>query len=82
MIGVLWDPKLDVLFINLTAFQSLSIGPVTKRKLLPFVQKLFDPIDILSRFLLFPELILQDAWKKKMVWDSALPEQFHKIFNH
>lgn len=47
----------------------------TKRGLLAIVNGVYDPIGFTCPAMLFPKLILQEAWKIKLSWDDPLPEE-------
>ncbi|GFW01392.1 integrase catalytic domain-containing protein [Trichonephila clavipes] len=46
---------------------------ITKRLILSVVQKIFDPIGLLTPTTLLPKLLLQNLWKLKISWDHELP---------
>ena len=68
-LGVLWDPKQDVLKIK-TVNKEV---PNTKRGILSFVSSIFDPLEILSPSLIEPKQIIQDLWKQNIDWDEQIP---------
>ena len=68
-LGVLWDPKRDVLKIK-TVNKEV---PNTKRGILSFVSSIFDPLGILSPSLIEPKQIIQDLWKQNIDWDEQIP---------
>ena len=68
-LGVLWDPKQDVLKIK-TVNKEV---PNTKRGILSFVSSIFDPLGILSPSLIEPNQIIQDLWKQNVDWDEQIP---------
>ena len=68
-LGVLWDPKQDVLKIK-TVNKEISN---TKRGILSFVSSIFDPLGILSPSLIEPKQIIQDLWKQNVDWDEQIP---------
>ena len=68
-LGVLWDPKQDVLQIKTVSKEV----PNTKRGILSFVSSIFDPLGILSPSLIEPKQIIQDLWKQNIDWDEQIP---------
>ncbi|GFU27995.1 DUF5641 domain-containing protein [Nephila pilipes] len=55
-------------------FEILSCGTkINKRLILSTVQKLYDPIGMLTPTALLPKLIIQDLWKSHFSWDEELP---------
>ncbi|GFU02162.1 integrase catalytic domain-containing protein [Trichonephila clavipes] len=53
---------------------------ITKRLILSVVQKIFDPIGLLTPTTLLPKLLLQNLWKLKICWDHELPPNCKKEF--
>ncbi|GFX06367.1 DUF1758 domain-containing protein [Trichonephila clavipes] len=85
ILGIIWDLDNDVLKCC-TNFDSLTCEvKITKRLVLSTVQKVFDPIGMLTPSTLLPKLLLQEIWKMKKVWDQELPQnivnKFMKWFN-
>ena len=70
-LGVLWDPKQDVLQIKTVSKEV----PNTKRGILAFVSSIFDPLGILSPSLIEPKQIIQDLWKQNIGWDEQIPAE-------
>ncbi|GFV07338.1 integrase catalytic domain-containing protein [Trichonephila clavipes] len=53
---------------------------ITKRLILAFVQKIFDPIGLLTPATLLPKLLIQHLWKMKIAWDSELSPKDVNVF--
>ena len=68
-LGVLWDPKQDVLKIK-TVNKEV---PNTRRGILSFISSIFDPLGILSPSLIDPKQIIQDLWKQNIDWEEQIP---------
>ena len=68
-LGVLWDPKQDVLKIK-TVNKEV---PNTRRGILNFISSIFDPLGILSPSLIEPKQIIQDLWKQNIDWEEQIP---------
>jgi len=80
VLGVQWDRKEDVLFVNV---ENISVPEkVTKRTVLSTAQKYFDPIGMTCPAVLPLKCLLQRTWVNKMKWDELLPDmevfQFEK----
>ncbi|GFY16299.1 integrase_H2C2 domain-containing protein [Trichonephila clavipes] len=83
ILGIIWDN--DVLKCC-TSFDSVTCEvKITKRLVLSTVQKVFDPIGMLTPSTLLPKLLLQEIWKMEKAWDQELPQnivdKFMKWFN-
>ncbi|XP_055633458.1 uncharacterized protein LOC129773829 [Toxorhynchites rutilus septentrionalis] len=75
ILGMLWDPLTDNL-----SFKTQMSGEVqsllesgkrpTKRQVLRCVMTLFDPLGILSTFLIHGKILMQDLWRAGTGWDE------------
>ena len=73
VLGIQWHKSEDTLSCVVPEQEASKI--VTKREILSFVSKIFDPIGFVSPALLPPKLILQGTWSAKQGWDERLPEE-------
>jgi hypothetical protein len=46
----------------------------TKRKLTQVLASVFDPLGLISPFLVRSKVIIQEVWKLKIDWDEVIPE--------
>ncbi|GFY48721.1 DUF5641 domain-containing protein [Trichonephila inaurata madagascariensis] len=53
---------------------------ITKRLILSVVQKIFDPIGLLTPTIVLHKPLLQNLWKLKISWDHELPPNCKKEF--
>ena len=53
---------------------------VTKRVVLSFVARLFDPLGFLSPFIMTVKCLFQELWRKGLEWDEVVPEDIQKQF--
>ncbi|GFS51880.1 integrase catalytic domain-containing protein [Trichonephila clavipes] len=53
---------------------------ITKRLILAIVQKIFDPIGLLTPATLLPKLLIHNLWKMKIAWDSELSPNDVNVF--
>ncbi|XP_055543764.1 uncharacterized protein LOC129729277 [Wyeomyia smithii] len=72
ILGMLWDTRADMFGFRADINMSAR---TTKRNVLSEVQKIFDPLGILSPIVLHGKLTMQDIWSVKLEWDQELPEQ-------
>lgn len=69
ILGLLWDPKRDVFTYNVVPFDySLS-----KRNILSYVARTFDPLGWLSPLVFHMKHFLQILWLNGVNWDDPLP---------
>ncbi|GFT96653.1 uncharacterized protein NPIL_563661 [Nephila pilipes] len=72
-LGIIWNLDEDTLKCKID-FEILSCGiKINKRLILSPVQKLYDPIGVLTPTALLPKLIIQDLWKSHFPWDEEMP---------
>ncbi|XP_055909040.1 uncharacterized protein LOC129943877 [Eupeodes corollae] len=51
----------------------------TKREVLKILMTIFDPLGLLAHFLMFVKILLQDIWRSKIDWDTAIQDpEFEK----
>lgn len=80
VLGMVWEKRMDTLKIQIPKLDNTKA--LTKRNIASTLHTFFDPLGIISPALITPKIMLQQAWKKKISWDSELPsawkEQFEK----
>jgi len=75
-LGIQWTPNTDKFSFSV---KDLNM-PKTKREVLSLVSKGFDPLGLLSPFLIRAKIILQDIWLSGTHWDELLsPEIADKV---
>ncbi|GFY51335.1 integrase catalytic domain-containing protein [Trichonephila inaurata madagascariensis] len=79
VLGLRWHLKTDSLTIDLRDCVE-DDTPVTKRKILSTVHKIFDPLGFTCPVTLGPKVLLQECWKLKVSWDTELPVSISKKF--
>ena len=74
VLGVMWNRISDLIVVEFrTVVESIEIA--TKRVIAKIIMKIFDPLGLVTPVMLYPKLILQDAWRAKLQWDTPLPEE-------
>jgi len=69
-LGLCWKPVPDEFTFNVTS--TLVRSKLTKRALLSDLNKVFDPLGLVSPVLLKGKIFLQQIWAMKTDWDSIL----------
>ena len=71
LLGMLWNTETDQLAVTVPAFPC----PSTKAELLSAVAKPFDPLGILTPWLIGAKIMFQSLWKSvpSLGWDDTLP---------
>ena len=73
-LGVLWKAKEDT--FTFTTSSNATIPRIhTKRSFLSRIATLFDPIGLLSPYIIRAKIIMQEVWISGHDWDQALPTQ-------
>ncbi|XP_018394550.1 PREDICTED: uncharacterized protein LOC108773288 [Cyphomyrmex costatus] len=72
VLGIIWNKKDDILTINVPELNDLCTEKITKRFILSLTHRIFDPLGFACPVMLFPKLLLQEAWAQKISWDDEI----------
>ena len=78
ILGVRWDPASDVL-----RYDGVSIPPdvvPTKRVVLSFLARMFDPLGYLVPFVMMMKVLFQQLWLLGLDWDEPLRDEEAEVF--
>ncbi|XP_050296650.1 uncharacterized protein LOC126736367 [Anthonomus grandis grandis] len=75
-LGISWIPTSDCFIYKLQLEDSLT-NSVTKRSILSFISKIYDPLGFLGPIIIRAKLIIQQLWKLQLSWDENLPIELH-----
>lgn len=79
VLGMTWKPKQDCLtFSPDQVVEFAQRGGDTKRFVLQTTARLYDPLGLLSPFVVRAKILFQEIWKRNLRWDDVLPEQLPK----
>ncbi|XP_077553123.1 uncharacterized protein LOC144167838 [Haemaphysalis longicornis] len=79
VLGMTWKPKQDCLtFSPDQVVEFAQRGGDTKRFVLQTTARLYDPLGLLSPFVVRAKILFQEIWKRNLRWDDVLPEQLLK----
>ena len=71
-LGTSWNTQDDLLtFTNVSSILT-EADPKTKRSLISLYSRIFDPIGLLTPFLMVPKLLFQELWARGLDWDQSL----------
>ena len=73
ILGMLWDSKGDCFKFHITPFE----GKVTKRTVLSYIAKIYDPLGFLSPVIFYLKWFFQQLWVLKLRWDDPLPDDLY-----
>ncbi|XP_054287608.1 uncharacterized protein LOC129003337 [Macrosteles quadrilineatus] len=80
ILGLNWNKNTDMIELNFENFEFKEPEIVTKRSILSFAHKLFDPIGITCPATLLPKILLQKTWESKIGWDDKVSEELKLLF--
>lgn len=82
VLGLTWDKVDDTLRLNLPSIEDALSEKITKRLILSFAHKIYDPVGFACPIMIMPKLLLQQTWTQKVKWDEEidgkLQDQFKK----
>ncbi|GFX37032.1 integrase core domain protein [Trichonephila clavipes] len=79
VLGLLWSKSKDVLFCDNSALE-ISPDTITRRVILFYASRVFDPICFTSPVCLPPKIHLLESWRSKVSWDSEASTDMKKTF--
>ena len=82
VLGMAWDTAEDTFLFNFTELIEYAKSlPVTKRSLLKWSSKIFDPLGLLSPFTIKLKILFKVMCLDKLDWDSELENDLRKQWN-
>lgn len=80
LLGMIWIPEEDCFSFNLCLredVQQLWDGDVvpSKRQLLSVVMSLYDPLGLVSTFIVQGKVLIQETWRVNIGWDDKIPSE-------
>lgn len=86
VLGIFWDPVRDAFIFKQTAEFTLKAktqndGYVpNKREVLSFIMRIFDPLGLISHFIVRGRMIMQRTWAEGLDWSSLLTKEIQKMW--
>ena len=78
VLGVMWNPAKDSFSFEGVGLPSSIV--TTKRVVLSFIARMFDPVGFLTPFTLMAKCLFQCLWQLGLDWDQAVPEEISSSF--
>ncbi|GFQ93761.1 integrase catalytic domain-containing protein [Trichonephila clavata] len=72
-LGLPWRPREDTFMYQMN-LQEVPVT-ITKRTVLSFISKLYDPLGLLQPIIIKAKMMIQKIWLLKIDWDQNLPRQ-------
>ncbi|XP_062545514.1 uncharacterized protein LOC134212033 [Armigeres subalbatus] len=83
VLGLIWQPKEDIFTFDLNGLNeeiktlvTRSTTP-TKRQVLRTVMSLFDPLGLISHFVVHGKILMQQIWRSGTAWDDPIAVELH-----
>ncbi|XP_060594284.1 uncharacterized protein LOC132748689 [Ruditapes philippinarum] len=76
VLGMLWYTETDE--ISYPDRDIPIFDNVTKRAILQYTSRVYDPLGLLSPILIRAKILLQELWKEKLSWDTILPDNIQQ----
>ncbi|XP_073843555.1 uncharacterized protein [Musca autumnalis] len=87
ILGMYWHPGDDAFKFELK-FHRVKPDIIsgercpTKRELLSVVMSVYDPLGLLSHFMVTAKLLLREVWRYDIRWDEDIPNELFDIWNN
>lgn len=78
VLGLKWNKINDTLSFNKLEIELSKT--MTKRIVLATIQRIFDPLGVISPITIVPRMILQQAWSQQISWEQELPSDISTMF--
>ena len=73
VLGVCWNNQSDQLIFELSAVAEMALTIIpTKRTVISFIGRLYDPIGFMSHVTIRFKVLIQELCKSQMSWDEPL----------
>ena len=81
LLGMMWNPKDDMLQFPRKAIVIPPEVKFTKRQVLSSASSTFDPLGLISPVLVPAKKFISALWDKGFDWDEVLPDEFQQQYN-
>ena len=79
ILGIKWTPNTDMFsYEGITLLENVV---ATKRVVLSFIARLFDPVGFLSPYVLILKILFQELWQLGLDWDEETPQTLGDRFS-
>lgn len=81
MLGVVWSPSSDGFCIKLNRQLQQVMGRATKRIIISYLTRTFDPLGMVAPVLLGGNMMIRALWQKQCDWDVPVAKDVAQKFN-
>lgn len=80
VLGLKWCNSQDTFsFVGINPNTSVEVAS-TKRSILSVIAKIFDPLGLISPFVMYGKILFQELWKLNVSWDEEMPSDLKVRF--
>ena len=69
-----WETQKDQFYFDIAEKIIKGKDHETKRSLLSIASKIFDPMGLISPYILRVKILFQELWSRGLQWDDKLPQ--------
>ncbi|XP_071652822.1 uncharacterized protein [Temnothorax longispinosus] len=80
VLGLIWDKNDDTLRLVMPSTENIMNEKITKRVILSFSHRIYDPIGFVSPVMITSKLLLQQTWISKIKWDDEVCDEIRNKF--
>ncbi|KAI5754867.1 hypothetical protein M8J77_012174 [Diaphorina citri] len=80
ILGLLWNKERDTLAVSNESLLDMNFEKITKKVILGAAHRVFDPIGIVTSFVLVPKLLLQQTWAEGLSWNEEVGDDIKTKF--
>ncbi|XP_055585018.1 uncharacterized protein LOC129737879 [Uranotaenia lowii] len=86
-LGLVWQPRTDILRFNFTILDTPENERLTKRKILSAIAMLFDPLGMVGAVTTTAKIFMQRLWKlnekgERLGWDHPVPPEVEREWHN
>jgi len=79
LLGYRYSPETDE--VRISKFDTTQEKTITKRTILSYVSRIFDPLGFVVPLLVNAKLLIKELWSLKLDWDEPVPDHILKSWN-
>ncbi|XP_065076831.1 uncharacterized protein LOC135700290 [Ochlerotatus camptorhynchus] len=72
-LGISWEPSTDQFRFSINV--SMKEGPITKRKILSGIARLYDPLGLIAPIVVRAKILMQQLWMLSLEWYEEVPTE-------